>query len=160
MKVGSPPRMRGKVSVLVVNQPKDRITPAHAGKRNRGKPGRHCSQDHPRACGEKFDLENPAEHELGSPPRMRGKASGGGRPRAGSGITPAHAGKSGWWPLVPCRCGDHPRACGEKLSEGSCMPCGLGSPPRMRGKVHLHRTGWQPEGITPAHAGKRNFALG
>ena len=51
--VGSPPRVRGKVGpgdfFIIVN----RITPACAGKRQKGGVGCVCVGDHPRVCGEK-----------------------------------------------------------------------------------------------------------
>ena len=49
--------------------------------------------------------------------------------------------------------------CGEKVvSTLSCLTA-VGSPPRVRGKVHAsrHRHGWP--GITPACAGKRAFVV-
>ena len=50
---GSPPRMRGKVTLQDVRRFAVRITPAYAGKRRclRFRPGK--TQDHPRMCGEK-----------------------------------------------------------------------------------------------------------
>ena len=51
--LGSPPRMRGKVAVIV----------SHA-----------CNtKDHPRVCGEKQAERGSIETRQGSPPRMRGK---------------------------------------------------------------------------------------
>ena len=92
-----------------------------------------------------------------------------------TGITPAHAGKSGAPTLATAATGDHPRVCGEKISQTRRnLPLG-GSPPRVRGKVdlglvlfHLGRITpacagkvrvqapvQEHRGITPAHAGKR-----
>ena len=50
---GSPPRRRGKVVAQVVQQVRNRITPAWAGKSVL--PTRHCQipKDHPRVGGEK-----------------------------------------------------------------------------------------------------------
>ena len=54
VKVGSPPRMRGKVSVHSAFSPFVRITPAYAGK-SVHRSGLHRTEgDHPRVCGEKF----------------------------------------------------------------------------------------------------------
>ena len=53
--------------------------------------------------------------ELGSPPRMRGKALFALNPDDGRRITPAHAGKSIMKEYSRVRAKDHPRACGEKL---------------------------------------------
>ena len=49
---------------------------------------------------------------------------------------------------------DHPRACGENRCRIQPPPLSLGSPPRMRGKLHPRLTVSEPTGITPAHAGK------
>ena len=110
---GSPPRMRGKQSVIIEQKFPARITPADAGKTS----GAHelCSrpEDHPRGCG-----ENPPSGLIrytlaGSPPRMRGKPSL--QPLAGITlrITPADAGKTLHVPCLRVSIEDHPRGCGE-----------------------------------------------
>ena len=70
---GSPPRVRGKHSVLRIEQWHLRITPARAGKTPRL--GRPCKirSDHPRACGENLAIRKPDGEPCGSPPRVRGK---------------------------------------------------------------------------------------
>ena len=45
--------------------------------------------------------------------------------------------------------------CGEKCATRWQKPKALGSPPRMRGKVHQRSAEIQRYGITPAYAGKR-----
>ena len=91
---GSPPRMRGKVRAAPLGAGDAGITPAYAGKRvdlaNTGK----CPRDHPRVCGEKLKIPCWIAPKVGSPPRMRGKAT-----------------SSCFWQLLR---GDHPRVCGEK----------------------------------------------
>ena len=73
--LGSPPRMRGKVDFYYFYTPNRRITPAYAGKSRRSSRLPRCLRDHPRVCGEKtVRLLSPCA-ALGSPPRMRGKAS-------------------------------------------------------------------------------------
>ncbi len=49
---------------------------------------------------------------------------------------------------------DHPRACGENIFGKESTLSKFGSPPRMRGKRHLHANLHHTERITPAHAGK------
>ena len=73
--VGSPPRMRGKAEPEGLRQLSGGITPAYAGKRGARRNGKSRPQDHPRVCGEKHDLLHVRTCELGSPPRVRGKAS-------------------------------------------------------------------------------------
>ena len=70
---GSPPRMRGKAVIFITLNSINRITPAHAGKRARKPPRLAITQDHPRACGEKFMAISAIQPMPGSPPRMRGK---------------------------------------------------------------------------------------
>ena len=151
---GSPPRMRGKGSVLYIAALGIGITPAYAGKRRRKAPCRATGRDHPRVCGEKMNF---ATHELasgGSPPRVRGKEKLHGAHGQLWGITPACAGKRRSSTLGYAASGDHPRVCGEKRHLHHLQRLPLGSPPRVRGKVlfpsFLHRL----YGITPACAGK------
>ena len=54
MALGSPPRVRGKANSACRHQPKQGITPAHAGKRRRCCRYRQVAWDHPRLCGEKL----------------------------------------------------------------------------------------------------------
>ncbi len=131
------------------------ITPAHAGKSADSRVANYCVGDHPRACGEKLLTERSALFHTGSPPRMRGKDNAAAGDGLGSGITPAHAGKSGRFELATNYPRDHPRACGEKPSTQRWIELFGGSPPRMRGKVAKNNLISVPNGITPAHAGKR-----
>ena len=110
---GSPPRMRGKLSLAQVLECSMGITPAHAGKTSLPRPMTSSQRDHPRACGENKVFEYRRTQSAGSPPRMRGKQSLRNSVYMRIGITPAHAGKT-----KPCNRSDmpvrdHPRACGE-----------------------------------------------
>ena len=151
----SPPRVRGKAKNRCRSCPLTRITPAYAGKSSELMQKSGTSGDHPRVCGEKKRLQPTITAQPGSPPRMRGKAASGCLSALVCRITPAYAGKS------PAKSGsgsvqrDHPRVCGEKIHQ--LLPCrgARGSPPRMRGKVHVRPTRSLQRGITPAYAGKR-----
>ena len=70
-------------------------------------------------------------------------------------ITPAYAGKrlQGLGPSRSTQ--DHPRVCGEKCNVKKSSINAPGSPPRMRGKVHVVAVFCSVYGITPAYAGKR-----
>ena len=131
------------------------ITPAYAGKSTPDRLFLYHLGDHPRVCGEKNGICRAKVPHLGSPPRMRGKASQYATSRPAARITPAYAGKR---PTAKgCSSGsrDYPRVCGEKSLERFRSGLGLGSPPRMRGKgggLPRPRFGG---GITPAYAGKR-----
>ena len=133
-RTGSPPRMRGKVPPHCSAIAIARITPAHAGKSVVIDFITGIAQDHPRACGEKFQRIFCFGYYQGSPPRMRGKDDKGIWYGYLNGITPAHAGKSLWLnpALFPAK--DHPRACGEKGNRIRRKLPKWGSPPRMRGK--------------------------
>ncbi len=146
--------MRGKVLSTMATCPYFGITPAHAGKRYTIFICCLVLGDHPRACGEKVNPSARRPFTPGSPPRMRGKVRRCYKMTEVSGITPAHAGKScrPWSESFSIR--DHPRACGEKTCTGKAQNCALGSPPRMRGKVHADSGVLSHLGITPAHAGK------
>ena len=112
-------------------------------------------QDHPRVCGEKPQGHPGLFCVMGSPPRMRGKATRSCFWQLLRGITPAYAGKS-----TPSRCSwacirDHPRVCGEKFFHVQVSLLSSGSPPRMRGKGPDLPPDVAAHGITPAYAGKR-----
>ena len=115
---------------------------------------RERQRDHPRACGENGLYVFVLSSARGSPPRMRGKRQHSLRLPQRSGITPAHAGKTGLSLPGPHRSWDHPRACGENDSTLCAFLSVAGSPPRMRGKHYLSPGDDISVGITPAHAGK------
>ena len=91
-------------------------------------------QDHPRRCGENKEAQAIKVLCTGSPPQVRGKPDSDHRPRQGTGITPAGAGKTGDPIRLSPSAWDHPRRCGENCTTGG-----------------LHQ---MPLGITPAGAGK------
>ena len=71
---GSPPRVRGK-GLLAHDQIHGAgITPAYAGKSKESHFVRYARRDHPRVCGEKALKSWLMSGDVGSPPRMRGKA--------------------------------------------------------------------------------------
>ena len=156
--MGSPPRMRGKATLSCFWQLLRGITPAYAGKRLSPTAPGWGRKDHPRVCGEKACTDRPRIGDIGSPPRVRGKAKNCGSSCTINGITPACAGKSAA-PRGQCkRQRDHPRVCGEKYEpETGPWRC-LGSPPRVRGKEHCPESKFRPGRITPACAGKSRYA--
>ena len=131
---GSPPQVRGKLSIPSLSNDDNRITPADAGK----------TMTASRLCP-----KNP-----GSPPRMRGKLFGCAAVIISSRITPADAGKTVimYSSFNPAK--DHPRGCGENAIGKIIMDSPNGSPPRMRGKRSYKTVKTEKGGITPADAGK------
>ena len=97
---------------------------------------------------------NPLEVGIGSPPPMRGKAVGIVKSKSCARITPAYAGKSQSRGNAACVRKDHPRLCGEKLSDAVSSLLTLGSPPPMRGKDGFDYFNVKQIRITPAYAGK------
>ena len=67
--------MRGKGYTVDTVPCNPGITPAYAGKSMGYNQRRLGYGDHPRLCGEKQFIRHPLEHELGSPPPMRGKVN-------------------------------------------------------------------------------------
>ena len=115
-----------------------RITPAGAGKTVKLAVGTHNGQ--------------------GSPPQVRGKL-----PQLIVGIvkgriTPAGAGKTAPARAQTCRRWDHPRRCGENFAVITISVFVLGSPPQVRGKPAHGGDAVGYNGITPAGAGKTQFA--
>ena len=136
---GSSPRLRG-TRVPPRDTRMDRgIIPAHAGNTPTGQTGqRHC-WDHPRACGEHWNWRTRALDAAGSSPRLRGtRRAEGGRGHE-DGIIPALAGNTGIPRRLRLRTWDHPRACGEHLTDTPPHPCTRGSSPRLRGTRDCER---------------------
>ena len=155
VRVGSPPRMRGKAAYTRNSGRTAGITPAYAGKRLWCRGHSAPGQDYPRICGEKFRAYAMIWQEWGSPPHMRGKAAKVLGAAASTGITPAYAGKSSVHSQFRTNRRDYPRVCGEKIvvSRTWCSRSGL--PPHMRGKASAGGRAFLLYRITPAYAGKR-----
>ena len=85
--------MRGKVSAERARRNNTGITPAYAGKSFQVLHYLFVIWDHPRVCGEKMLSSIHTVTFLGSPPRMRGKATPLILGLLRRGITPAYAGK-------------------------------------------------------------------
>ena len=152
--------MRGKACLKNWNKRCPRITPAYAGKRHVCNAPCKGMGDHPRVCGEKDAEMAVLSQEMGSPPRMRGKAVMPSTRMSAARITPAYAGKSLRFLSSAHHIWDHPRVCGEKYTPAPVRLCWMGSPPRMRGKVMRRFSASAVGGITPAYAGKRRKHAG
>ena len=94
------------------------------------------------------------EESASVPPHVRGRELGLIGRRHQARITPACAGKSQRSGARGSRGRDHPRVCGEKVKGEAAAHRPSGSPPRVRGKVHVFNTQIYQRGITPACAGK------
>ena len=109
-------------------------------------------------CGENIVKNRRLFEKRGSLPRMRGKPATLNLLAGGTGITPAHAGKTYPAGRQGLSVSDHLRACGENAHQLNRCRTKDGSPPRMRGKPFLVGIEIQPLRITPAHAGKTPFS--
>ena len=100
--------------------------------------------------GEKLKHPKYTTDEGGSPPHGRGKVLQVAPLCAEPGITPAWAGKSGYWERRSGACRDHPRVGGEKTAKIILWHSCQGSPPRGRGKGRRVVNHHPLPGITPA----------
>ncbi len=96
----------------------------------------------------------------GSPPHMRGKGTECVNKFIAIRITPAYAGKRCSFFLLLGFSWDHPRICGEKFNALPAELKAKGSPPHMRGKALPAPTPRTSARITPAYAGKSQWAGG
>ena len=158
METGSPPLTRGKAKIDSGEVETVRITPAYAGKRLISNGESTLARDHPRLRGEKLLSIPMAILFMGSPPLTRGKATMAEKVTSQPRITPAYAGKRLPLDSTAPKQEDHPRLRGEKFLLRLPPLLMLGSPPLTRGKVVGVYASYQPSGITPAYAGKRNSA--
>ena len=152
--MGSPPRMREKLSHNVFECFLQGITPAYAGKTGDCYTQSLIMRDHPRVCGKNTSNGGALCGVLGSPPRMREKLCFQPRYKQIYGITPAYAGKTAHSRLKSCEDWDHPRVCGKNIFAHATAHLLMGSPPRMREKLARKRHPFEYPGITPAYAGK------
>ena len=116
VKLGSPPRGRGKGKDYATAETMQGITPAWAGKSWLSLDSCLLWWDHPRMGGEKLPRKFTKAANPGSPPHGRGKVNLSILEGADTGITPAWAGKR--QPRRPSSRDrrDHPRMGGEKFS--------------------------------------------
>ena len=146
--------MRGKENLSIPKDVSAGITPAYAGKRDSVRCSSGFRRDHPRLCGEKLFSVLFSSTSIGSPPPMRGKEDQSLTACICHRITPAYAGKSGYFGIYQYINGDHPRLCGEKRPFFLRDNPSVGSPPPMRGKVAKTADLTDSSRITPAYAGK------
>ena len=152
--LGSSPLTRGKQPAEKLLRAPWGLIPAHAGKTGRGVTSSSPATAHPRSRGENKDGAGAALIRWGSSPLTRGKLRRSNGQSTGSGLIPAHAGKTRGCSLRPCRWRAHPRSRGENRRIQVRGPRVRGSSPLTRGKRRPPRRGVRPRGLIPAHAGK------
>ena len=130
---GSSPRVRGTPGRARNGVGKLGIIPACAGNTSVGEDVESAIGDHPRVCGEHFDVLTDKGEKAGSSPRVRGTQGAWRDPHKRTGIIPACAGNTLIVFLMMSRQRDHPRVCGEHASGHVVVGQTAGSSPRVRG---------------------------
>ncbi len=116
---GSSPRVRGTVLPLINVWCIDGIIPACAGNSVFQRTCFCWERDHPRVCGEQDHSSRLQHNSPGSSPRVRGTDNTYKSKSNLLGIIPACAGNSADTPINYNSWRDHPRVCGEQLSQCS-----------------------------------------
>ena len=114
--------------------------------------------DHPRRCGENVTKFGMLTSLIGSPPQVRGKQEKMKILLTLLRITPAGAGKTNKMIFDELEVWDHPRRCGENAQALNDLDADKGSPPQVRGKQSFAVLPPLRTRITPAGAGKTEFA--
>ena len=151
--LGSSPRMRGTRNRRRGGNALRGTIPAYAGNTKCTARWSAGTRDHPRVCGEHMMSLRFIPCDPGSSPRMRGTHNVRIACAGIIGIIPAYAGNT----YRMCRSytvpRDHPRVCGEHLSDVPVVYRPTGSSPRMRGTRSTVTMVVRTIGIIPAYAG-------
>ena len=155
---GSSPLTRGKPSGPFLPLEPRGLIPAHAGKTHCRSPRSAACPAHPRSRGENYCHISRPRGEPGSSPLTRGKRRRAGGRASGSGLIPAHAGKTPRWRPVRPAGRAHPRSRGENGDSDYAPLRRVGSSPLTRGKPGDTVPRSPNTGLIPAHAGKTRRA--
>ena len=152
---GSSPRVRGKRDRHRLQQERDGLIPARAGKTGPPRWGFGGVGAHPRACGENVPELTGATVRVWLIPARAGKT----RPPCGPaskprGSSPRVRGKRDHEPRRVRARVAHPRACGENARGRRGHRLTVGSSPRVRGKPARRDRRAPPDRLIPARAGK------
>ena len=131
------------------------IIPACAGNSDMNVSKYQLIRDHPRVCGEQFNITLKTKLIKGSSPRVRGTGPTWLDGYVRAGIIPACAGNRPLQHVYPTRPRDHPRVCGEQWYRTKRSIKVKGSSPRVRGTAYPQKTEIRTVGIIPACAGNR-----
>ena len=107
------------------------------GKRRAALPCGCFSGITPAGAGKTATAFNRNGSGLGSPPQVRGKRIAAINPSTTPRITPAGAGKTQYHKDKKNKRQDHPRRCGENSLARVGVAESAGSPPQVRGKLHM-----------------------
>ena len=155
--LGSSPRGRGKLAVLLLPRSRQRLIPAWAGKTVKPRSRIAWLKAHPRVGGENNVCRFGRDYDRGSSPRGRGKPGDGYDAGVSRGLIPAWAGKTRSSPLKGTANEAHPRVGGENLAANGVEGYDQGSSPRGRGKREIQTGARRSIRLIPAWAGKTTF---
>ncbi len=136
------------------------ITPACAGTTSLMLTVPHSAWDHPRLCGNDWDLQRLIISIKGSPPLVRERHARHSGDDLSSRITPACAGTTTSVGIRAEAGGDHPRLCGNDLQAVQMIVQFVGSPPLVRERRIRARGLMRRRRITPACAGTTPLSVG
>ena len=156
---GSSPHVRGARKDSPLRRCHSGIIPACAGSTLTLAVSRSRARDHPRMCGEHFDLRDMNAAGSGSSPHVRGAPRMKKSRSLNPGIIPACAGSTLSRRLRAPAHRDHPRMCGEHRLPSSSRWDTRGSSPHVRGALPVKVFLSSNEGIIPACAGSTNKAV-
>ena len=151
---GSSPLTRGKRRADRRVFRRRGLIPAHAGKTAPGPDTAGMPGAHPRSRGENEKDPYSDETLSGSSPLTRGKPIDGSRIKAGTGLIPAHAGKTMRLSQQGLITRAHPRSRGENRGGDLLRDVREGSSPLTRGKRLGDLAALDRQRLIPAHAGK------
>ena len=150
--VGSPPRVRSRRNRLTFQLPRTGITSACAEQTRHPTCHRPPPRDHLRVCGADCSRPHSRRYTLGSPPRVRSRQRVAARRAGVHGITSACAEQTHPKPSVDGGVEDHLRVCGADSSRCCKILATVGSPPRVRSRLHAREPCGRYGGITSACA--------
>ena len=113
---GSSPRVWGQDGADRQERQEDRIIPTRVGTSIDDCAFSGCTGDHPHACGDKLSPLDHLHSSSGSSPRVWGQDVSFSINSPSFRIIPTRVGTSALAPSPPAAVGDHPHACGDKLS--------------------------------------------
>ena len=153
-KPGSSPLTRGKLRFRKSVRICGWLIPAHAGKTSLSMRRIVSPWAHPRSRGENEPTDPARTPKPGSSPLTRGKHFLEGEGVIGSGLIPAHAGKTRTAASTPPGGRAHPRSRGENITDFMGWLSDMGSSPLTRGKLDPVQGAGEATRLIPAHAGK------
>ena len=127
--------MWGQADILYLRATNSRIIPTRVGTSDEKHNARYGIRDHPHACGDKPVRIWLYWIVIGSSPRVWGQATRLLSNRVMFGIIPTRVGTRTRAKRKTAIGGDHPHACGDKMSVNTLTVFVIGSSPRVWGQV-------------------------